>query len=182
MTGLTLPNGSADMIVITVITAAEMLWSKEHGRDALLLRLQEAGVGQFSVLDRASVVSLPDIGTHRVLALPDSEGQARDYHAVGSREQAQLWVAHGRLERILSFPDRFGGDDVALNQLFVPVGGAALKDQVTEELAQAIEMGLIDQLDVRAEYKGSSFVPASIHVIGTHSQYDGRFERTIALW
>ncbi len=182
MPGLVLPNGRADMIVITVITAEEMLWSKEHGREALLLQLQEAGVGQFSVLGRASVVALPDIGVHRVLVLPENDKVAHDYDAVGSREHAQLLVAHGRLEKILSFPDRFGGEDVALNQLYVPVGGAALKDQVTEELAQAIERGLIDQLDVRAEYKGTSFVPANIHVVGTHSQHDGRFERTIALW
>lgn len=54
--GTTLPNGRMDLVVATVITAEEMLWSMEHGRGALLERLVAAGTGQVSELDRASVV------------------------------------------------------------------------------------------------------------------------------
>lgn len=55
-TGASLPNGSMDLLIATVITDEEMRWSMEHGREALLDKLVAAGVGQFSVRDRASVV------------------------------------------------------------------------------------------------------------------------------
>jgi hypothetical protein len=182
MTHLDLPTGRADIIVMTVITDAEMLWSKQHGREALLAQLHAAGVGQFSAPGRESVVSLPDLGAYRCLSLPRDADSALDFETVASREQALALVAQGRLEKILSFPDRFGGEDVAMNQFFVPPGIAALKDEVTAELVQAVDMGLIDNLNVRADYKGRSFVPAKIHVAGTHSKHDGKFDRTIDVW
>ena len=181
MAQLSLPTGHADIIVMTVITTAEMLWSKQHGREALLAQLQAAGVGQFSILGRDSVVALPDLGAHRVLSL--GRGQcALDLATVTSREHALALAEQGLLEKILSFPDRFGGEDVAMNQFFVPPGTAALKDEVTQELVLAVERGLIDNLNVQAEYKGASFVPAKILVAGTHSQHDSRFDRTIEVW
>ena len=181
MAQLSLPTGRADVIVMTVITAAEMHWSKQHGREALLAQLQAAGIGQFSVLGRDSVVALPDLGAHRVLSLNGGPSSV-DFDAVSSREQALALVEQGLLVKILSFPDRFGGEDVAMNQFFVPPGIGTLKDEVTEDLVLAVERGLIDNLNVQAEYKGTSFVPAKIHVTGTHSQNDGRFDRTIEVW
>jgi len=182
MTHLTLPTGRADIIVMTVITDAEMRWSLQHGREALLAQLQAAGVGQFSVLDRESVVALPDLGAHRVLSLSPESVAPLDFQAISSREHALSLVEQGRLEKILSFPDRFGGEDIAPNQFFVPPGVGALKDAVTQELVEAVDIGLIDNLNVRAEYKGTSFVPAKIHIEGTHSQNNGRFDRTIEIW
>jgi hypothetical protein len=55
-TGTVLPNGRMDILVATVITEAEMRWSMQHGREALLERLIAAGVGQFSRRDRPSVI------------------------------------------------------------------------------------------------------------------------------
>ena len=55
-TGSSLPNGSMELLVATVITDDEMRWSMEHGREALLDELIAGGVGQFSVRRRASVV------------------------------------------------------------------------------------------------------------------------------
>lgn len=55
-TGTQLPNGQMVLLVATIITHEEMLWSQQHGRKALLQKLQEAGVGQVSILERASVV------------------------------------------------------------------------------------------------------------------------------
>ena len=139
-------------------------------------------MGQFSVLGRPSCVALPDLGAHRVLRFLRRNDDAFDPATVGSREQALALVEQGRLEKILSFPDRFGGEDIAPNQLFVPIGVAALKDEVTAEVVEAVESGLINNLNVDAEYKGSSFVPARIHVTGTHSDRDSRFGRTIEVW
>jgi hypothetical protein len=44
-----------EILVATTITAEEMKWSQSNGRGALLKKLQEAGVGQISALDRKSV-------------------------------------------------------------------------------------------------------------------------------
>jgi hypothetical protein len=54
--GADLPNGRMDLLVATVITDEEMQWSFEHGRKPMLEELQKAGVGQFSILNRKSVV------------------------------------------------------------------------------------------------------------------------------
>ena len=52
-----------------------MNFSLKHGRAALLDRLKQAGVGQISILDRASVVGEESIGTSR--ASSTLAGQAR---------------------------------------------------------------------------------------------------------
>jgi hypothetical protein len=54
--GTTLPNGQMTLLVATVITDDEMHWSMENGRELLLDKLQKAGVSQFSVRGRKSVL------------------------------------------------------------------------------------------------------------------------------
>jgi hypothetical protein len=54
--GTALPNGKMELLVATVITEDEMRWSMTHGRTALLAKLQSAGVGQVSDLNRKSVL------------------------------------------------------------------------------------------------------------------------------
>lgn len=51
-----LPNGTMELLIATVITDDEMQWSMQHGRDALLTKLYEAGIGQVSVLGRESIL------------------------------------------------------------------------------------------------------------------------------
>jgi hypothetical protein len=55
-TGITLPNGRMEILVVTVITTDEMNWSMENGRDALLAKLIASGVGQVSDRKRKSVL------------------------------------------------------------------------------------------------------------------------------
>ncbi len=55
-TGCTLPAGKMEVLVASVIHEQEMLWSHQHGRDALLHKLQDAGYGQRSLPGRASVI------------------------------------------------------------------------------------------------------------------------------
>lgn len=55
-TGIILPNGKMDLLVATVITDDEMQWSMENGREALLAKLIESGVGQVSDRNRKSVL------------------------------------------------------------------------------------------------------------------------------
>ena len=58
-----LPNGTMQLLIATRVTREEMNFSLKHGRAALLDRLKQAGVGQISILDRASVVGEESIGT-----------------------------------------------------------------------------------------------------------------------
>ena len=51
-----LPNGTMRLLIATRITRDEMNFSMKHGRGTLLDHLKSAGVGQISILDRASVV------------------------------------------------------------------------------------------------------------------------------
>lgn len=51
-----LPAGRMTLLIATAITSEEARWSIDHGSSALLEKLVEAGVGQRSSLDRASVV------------------------------------------------------------------------------------------------------------------------------
>lgn len=55
-THLALPNGEVRFLVITMITDAEMQFSFEHGRKALLERLKQQGNWQIADLNRPSVV------------------------------------------------------------------------------------------------------------------------------
>ena len=54
--GGSLPAGKMAILVATTITEQEMRWSQQHGRPALLQKLQESGVGQISMQHRHSVV------------------------------------------------------------------------------------------------------------------------------
>lgn len=54
--GTQLPNGKMEVLVATTITDEEMQWSMTNGRAELLQKLYDAGVGQISILGRASVI------------------------------------------------------------------------------------------------------------------------------
>lgn len=54
--GIKLPNGNMQFLVATVITDEEMQWSMKNGRDALLKKLIDAGVGQISDRNRSSIL------------------------------------------------------------------------------------------------------------------------------
>lgn len=57
-TGTALPNGGMELLVATTITDAEMAWSKDHGRDALLEALTASGIGQVSDRERPSISAI----------------------------------------------------------------------------------------------------------------------------
>lgn len=51
-----LPNGKMELLIATVITDDEMQWSLENGRNVLLAKLIESGVGQISDRNRKSIL------------------------------------------------------------------------------------------------------------------------------
>jgi hypothetical protein len=54
--GTQLPNGKMELLIATTITDEELQWSMENGREALLKKLEEAHIGQISLLGRESVI------------------------------------------------------------------------------------------------------------------------------
>nr|WP_086937373.1 hypothetical protein [Thaumasiovibrio occultus] len=85
-----------------------------------------------------------------------------DYSAIDSREKALALVEKGELVEMLLFPTELGGHDWPPNRVFVPVDALATQTQITKNLILYAQDGLIDSMDVDAEYKGDSFVPTEI--------------------
>jgi hypothetical protein len=129
----------------------------------------------------AAVISALGIGAASA-AEPSPPSPALDYSQVTSREAAVKLEAEGKLFKVLLFPAEFGGEDVAVNVVYVPAGIPGIKDQITGTLIRFFNEGLIDKLTVQPEYKGNSFVPSKIHLKATHSQKGGGFEPTIDIW
>ena len=108
---------------------------------------------------------------------------AEDFSQVTSREAAQKLVAEGKLVKILLFPAEFGGQDVPPNVVYVPPGARGVQEQIVGTITRFAEKGLVDKLNVNAEYKGESFVPSKIHMKATDSSgKHGSFEPTIDIW
>jgi len=165
---LELPTGSVDVLAITVITEDEMRWGMENGRAALLDKLMKSDIGQTSVLDRKSVVSLIEPGG--------------DYSHVTSVEIANDLMLQEKLFRILLFPVDFGGEDTEQNIIYVPRGVPVVKDQITNWLIELAEDGTADDVEYYVEPKGDSVVPSRIRVKATNSGTGASKERVIEIW
>src|SRR5471030_22175 len=163
---LDLPNGRMELLVATVITEDEMRWSMTNGRNNLLGELTKAGVGQISVLDRSSVVCIKE----------------PDFAQVASLEQAKALEAKGQLAKLLMFPAEFGGEDVAMNVLYVPLRTVRQRTAHLQTLRAWVKEGAVNNLDVRPEYKDRSFVPSRIHMNASHSESGEQRTLTLDVW
>jgi len=163
---LELPNGKMELLVATVITEDEMRWSMTNGRNNLLGELKAAGVGQVSVLDRSSVVCIEE----------------PDFAQVASIEQAKALEAKGQLTKLLMFPAEFGGEDVAMNVLYVPYRTVRQRTAHIQTLRAWVSEGAVNSLDVRPEYRDSSFVPSRIHMNASHSESGEQRTLTLDVW
>lgn len=161
-----LPNGKMELLVATVITEDELRWSMTNGRSNLLGELMKAGVGQVSFLDRSSVVCIEE----------------PDFAQVASLDQAQALAAKGQLAKLLIFPAEFGGEDVAMNVLYVPPRTVRQRTAHIQTLQAWVQEGAVNSLDVRPEYKGTSFVPSRIHMNASHSESGEQRTLTLEVW
>lgn len=163
---LDLPNGRMELLVATVVTEDEMRWSMTNGRNNLLVELTKAGVGQVSVLDRSSVVCIEE----------------PDFSQVASLEQAKALEAKGQLAKLLMFPAEFGGEEVAMNVLYVPLRTVKQRAAHVQTLREWVQEGAVNSLDVRPEYKDTSFVPSRIHMNASHSESGEQRTLTLDVW
>ena len=91
-------------------------------------------------------------------------------------------AGEGRLVKLLLFPAEFGGEDVPKNVVYVTLEAAAAHAVIVSTLRRMAREGLVDQLEVKPEWKGGSFVPAVIRFHGSHSARGGKFEPEIVVW
>ncbi len=128
----------------------------------------------------ALAVSLP------VAAQDDGEASnertAPDFSEVTSRADVRQLVETGELVPIYLFPLSLGGPDMEPNIVHVTPEAAEAKALIDGTIEQMVADGQLDQMDVRPEYRGDSFVPSRIVVEAWNSQGEGRFEPTIEVW
>ncbi|MDO5494548.1 MAG: hypothetical protein Q4G64_02390 [bacterium] len=84
------------------------------------------------------------------------------FEDVTSQEAAEAAVEQGRLQWVYIVDPMFGGAEGRVNQVPAPPGVQGALDQINEILVEAIQSGQEVGLDFDAEYKGDSFVPASL--------------------
>jgi hypothetical protein len=105
-----------------------------------------------------------------------------DFSDVDSREKAEVLVEEGKLFRLFLLPMAFGGKDIPPNIVHVPAGIPEIQAQITGTIMRFAQKGLIDNLKVTPEYKGSSVIPAKIKIFTSHSGKAGEFNPTIEIW
>ena len=103
-----------------------------------------------------------------------------DFSAIDSREKAEEMFRRGELEKLFLMPLEFGGGDDPHNTVFVPVGTAAVKAGIDQNvIAPLVEEGKVTQYTATPEYQGRSFIPIAIRVVASDP---GQFSSTINIW
>ena len=158
-----LANGEAKLLVATVITDDEMVWSMTHGREALLEQLVTSELGQVSQLNRQSLFKSISVA----------------FESVESREAAALLTQKGLLRRVHVFPLALGGKDVDANIVYLPKAAALNKRAVDEKILTLAQEGKVDGLSVNLTHKEKSFIPSALlyEVSG-----EAGFQHTVEVW
>jgi len=105
-----------------------------------------------------------------------------DFSDVTTRAEAVRRARRGELVRIRAFPAELGGPGDKHNIVYIPPAVEEARQLLIGTLRRFTEEDLVDQLDVRAEYKGESVVPSRLHYVARHSRGGPPFEATIEVW
>jgi hypothetical protein len=103
-----------------------------------------------------------------------------DFSGIDSQEKAEELFRRGDLEKLHLTPLEFGGEDIPVNTLYVPVGLAAVKAGIDNNIiGPLIAQGKITNYTATPEYQGNSFIPIAIEVVASDP---GEFKTTINIW
>lgn len=103
-----------------------------------------------------------------------------DFSAIDSRKKAEALFRRGELEALFLMPLELGGIDDPRNVVFVPVGIAAVKAGIDQNvIAPLVEEGRVSRYAATPEYQGRSFIPIAIRV---EASDPGQFSSTIDIW
>jgi hypothetical protein len=103
----------------------------------------------------------------------------RDYSQIDSHEKAQQLCARKELVKLHLMPLDWGGEDVALNTIYVPEFVLEQKSRIDGAIEELLEAGHNLRYAASPQYKGNSFVASKliIKVLG-----DREMEATIDIW
>jgi hypothetical protein len=103
-----------------------------------------------------------------------------DFSAIDSQAKAEGLFRRGDLEKLLLIPLEFGGSDDPDNTLYVPIGVAAIKARIDNDvIAPLVEEGKITEYNAEPEYQGESFIPIALKIVASNP---GQFSTTINIW
>jgi hypothetical protein len=103
-----------------------------------------------------------------------------DFSAIDSREKAVALFERGELEKLFLMPLEYGGEDNVLNTLYVPVGIAAVKSGIDNNvIGPLVAEGRVTKYTASPEYQGNSFIPIAIKIVASDP---GEFTSTINIW
>jgi hypothetical protein len=86
------------------------------------------------------------------------------WDAVNSRDSAERQIMIGKLRRVLLLPLELGGEDTPANLTYLPTNVADAKDEITKQVLEAVRCRQIDRITVTPDYRGGSFVPATLKI------------------
>jgi hypothetical protein len=103
-----------------------------------------------------------------------------DFSGVDSPEKAVALFQQGQLEKLFLMPLEFGGQDNALNVLYVPIGVHDVKNGIDcNVIAPLVEAGKVSQYRCEPEYQGNSVIPIAVKITASEP---GSFTTTINIW
>lgn len=103
-----------------------------------------------------------------------------DFSRIDSREKAEALFRRGQLEKLHVMPLEFGGEDIPINILYVPLGVAAIKSGIDNNvIAPLAAEGKVSNYKATPEYQGNSFIPIALKIVASDP---GQFSTTIAIW
>ena len=90
-----------------------------------------------------------------------------DFSKIDSQAKAEELFRRGELEKLFLMPLEFGGQDIPVNTLYVPVGVADLKAGIDNNVIGPLAAeGKITKYTATPEYQGKSFIPIAINIWG----------------
>lgn len=113
---------------------------------------------------------------------PPSEQALPDFSAVTTQEALQALAETGELVPIYLFPPNLGGPEIEQNQVYVTPAAAESNRLLVLTIEKFVADGLLNQMDVRPEYRGDSLVPSKLVFEAWNTEGDGRFEPSIEVW
>ena len=76
-----------------------------------------------------------------------------DFSTIDSRAKAEELFVRGELEQLFVVPLEFGGQDIPLNILYVPIGVAAVKSRIDNNVIGPLaSQGKVTKYTARPEY------------------------------
>src|SRR5262245_39881278 len=107
-------------------------------------------------------------------------GDGPDFSAIDSQAKAEELFRRGELEKLFLMPREFGGQDIAENVLYVPIGLADIKSGIDNNvIAPLVAEGKVSQYTATPEYQGKSFIPIAINIVASDP---AEFSTTIRIW